>query len=202
MSEPISATHTTTRLLDALHDLKNEPVWSQFDARFRPVIAGLARRLGLSPADAEDVAQHALSEFVRCYRANQYDRSKGRLSSWLLGIAHHSALAALRQRGKTPAFDPSSSDPPDTESALRSIWDEERDREILMRAISMLREDSDIDPRTLLAFELSALRGVPATEVAAQTGMTVDQVYVVRSRMTKRLRDLVATLTSAFDEDV
>ncbi|MFZ4572881.1 MAG: RNA polymerase sigma factor [Phycisphaerales bacterium] len=199
MAEPIDATHTTTRLLDALHDLRNEPVWIQFDARFRPVLAGLARRLGLGGADAEEVAQTALAEFVRCYRAGQYDRSKGRLSSWLLGIAHHSALAVLRRNRRSTQGE--TEQEATDEVSLRNIWDQERDREILMHAIAKLREETDVDPRTLLAFELSALRGVPAPEVASQCEMTVEQVYVVKSRMTKRLRELVAKMTSAFEED-
>jgi hypothetical protein len=31
--------------------------------------------------------------------------------------------------------------------------------------------------------------------------MTVDQVYVAKSRVTKKLRELVETLTKAFEED-
>ena len=45
------------------------------------------------------------------------------------------------------------------------------------------------------------LRGVPAPEAASQCGMTVDQVYVAKSRITRRLRDLVRELTDAFEED-
>jgi hypothetical protein len=46
-----------------------------------------------------------------------------------------------------------------------------------------------------------ALRGVPAPEAAAQAGMTVDQVYVAKSRLTKRIKALVQEMTSAFEED-
>ncbi len=48
------ATRTTTKLLDALRDHDNEPVWAHVDARYRPVIAALARRLGLNASDAEE----------------------------------------------------------------------------------------------------------------------------------------------------
>lgn len=197
--DPILATRTTTRLLDALKDPSNEPVWSAIDARYRPVIAGLARRLGLNESDADEAAQQTLAEFVRVYREGKYDRSKGRLSSWILGIAHHTTLRAFRNR-KTVGTDPG--DPPAAdERALRSLWTDERDRAILARAMSMLRDESSIDDRTLLAFELVGLRGVPATQVAEQCGMTVDQVYVAKSRVTKRLRVLVHDLTAAFEED-
>lgn len=202
MSEALLATKTTTRLLDALLEPANEPAWAQIDGRYRPVIAGLARRLGLRDSDADEVAQQALSEFVRVYREGRYDRSKGRLSSWILGIAHHTALRIARTNKKNLLPGATIlSDAPD-EQALRNIWTDERDRTILSRAMSMLRDESDVDDRTLQAFELVALRGVPAPEAAAQSGMSVEQVYVAKSRMTKKLREVVLQLTEAFEEDV
>jgi len=198
-SQPPLATRTTTKLLDALHDRGNEPVWVQIDARYRPVIAGLARRLGLRESDADEVAQETLAEFVRAYREGRYDRSKGRLSSWILGIAHHTAMRMFRE-GRRIANDGTITEIAD-ESSLRPIWDEERDREILSRAMGLLRDESAVDDRTLRAFELAGLRGVPATEAGAQCGMTTDQVYVAKSRVTRRLRELVEQLTAAFEED-
>jgi RNA polymerase sigma-70 factor (ECF subfamily) len=204
--EPNPATRTTTKLLDALRDHGNEPAWAQIDSRYRPVIAGLARRLGLGESDADDVAQQSLTEFVVAYRQGRYDRTKGRLSSWILGIAHHTTLRLLRtgRRGRGAAggeADPGSLSQVADESALRSIWTDERDRAILDRALAIIRDESALDDRTLQAFELVALRGVPAPEAAAQSGMTVDQVYVAKSRVTKRLRGLVEELTTAFEED-
>ncbi len=195
------ATRTTTRLLDALHDRGNEPAWAQIDSRYRPVIAGLARRLGLSDADADEVSQRTLAEFVRAYRENKYDRSKGRLSSWILGIAHRTALKVHRESRRAGPTDPSLMEETPDEPTLRSIWADERDRAILSRAMDMLRDESSFDDRTLLAFELAAIRAVPAREAAAQCSMTVDQVYVARTRVTKRLRVVVEQLTSAFEED-
>jgi RNA polymerase sigma-70 factor (ECF subfamily) len=198
-------TRTTTQLLDALRDQSNQPVWSQtwaaIDARYRPVIAALARRLGASDADADEVAQQTLSEFVKGYAQDHYDRKKGRLSSWILGIAHHTTLRMLKvaQRVK-PASHTHLAEVAD-ESALRSIWTDERDRAILAQAMAELRSSSGVDERTINAFELVALRGVPASEVANQCQMTVDQVYVAKSRVTKKLRELVETLTKAFEED-
>ena len=49
-------TTTTTVLLEGLLDSGNEAVWREFDARYRPIIVGFARTLGLDPDDAADVA--------------------------------------------------------------------------------------------------------------------------------------------------
>jgi len=175
-------------------------VWAQLDARYRPVIAGLARRLGATGADAEDVAQQTLAEFVQAYRLGRYDRGKGRLSSWILGIARNTALATVRKRRRESGGGGEQA-MADDDQALRQAWIDERDRVILLRALGVLRDESAIDDRTLTAFELVALRGVPAAEVGAQCGMSVDQVYVARSRVTKSLRAEVQRMTEAFEED-
>jgi len=194
-------TRTTTHLLDALREPGNERTWEELDTRYRPIIASLARRIGLGSSEAEDVAQHTLAEFVRVYREGRYEREKGRLSSWILGIARNTALTALRERagrGGTP-FDGAVAHV--GEDSLRAIWEEEREREIVARALDLLRNDSSIEDRTLRAFELVALRGVPAGEVGVQCGMSTDQVYVARSRVTRRLRGMVRQLTDAYEAD-
>jgi RNA polymerase sigma-70 factor (ECF subfamily) len=201
VSESISANRTTTKLLDALRDHRNEPAWAQIDTRYRPVIRGLARQFGLSDSDSEEVAQQSLAEFVRAYREGRYDRTKGRLSSWILGIAHHTTLKMIRTGKREGHPGATAIAEVADEQQLRTIWTDERDREILQRAIAVVRDESAVDDRTLRAFELVGLRGVPAQEAAAQCGMSIDQVYVARSRVTKRLRTLVEEMTAAFEED-
>lgn len=200
-SDTNPALRTTTKLLDALREQSNEPAWEAIDARYRPVIAGIARRFGLTEADADEVAQHTLSEFVHAYREGRYERSKGRLSSWILGIAQHTAMEHRRRARRQATPDSGRIDAHPDPSQIEELWARERDRAVLARAMGVLRDESSVDDRTLLAFELVALRGVPAAEVAAQCSMSVEQVYVAKSRLTRRLRDLVEQMTAAFEED-
>jgi len=69
-----------------------EAAWRRFDARFRKPIIAFARKMGASAADAEDVAQSTIETFIRKHRDGEYDRGKGRLSTWLFGIAKFKAL--------------------------------------------------------------------------------------------------------------
>lgn len=204
-SPHLLATRTTTKLLDALKDHANEPAWSQLDARYRPVIAGFARRLGATASEAEEVAQQTLAEFVQAYKLGRYDRGKGRLSSWILGIARNTTLSLVRRSrrdGVSAGLVDAESTAAGDEDSLRRAWIDERDRVMLLRALGALRDESSIDDRTLTAFELVALRGVPAAEVGVQCGMSVDQVYVAKSRVAKSLRTVVQQMTDAFEEDL
>lgn len=194
-------TRTTTKLIEDLRDPDNAEAWTGFDARYRPILFGFARRLGFSADDAAEIAQQTLVEFVRCHREGRYQRGQGRLSAWLIGIARNIASNARRRQG-VQRIDPGASiEAVADDETLTRAWNEERERSIFDEAISILRSTSRADPHTLQAFELFALRAVPAPEVAAQTGLSVDAVYVAKNRMTRRLRDIVAELSAAYGED-
>lgn len=195
-------TRTTTALLNDLMDPAKERVWSEFDDRYRPILFGFARRLGLEAEDAADAAQEALARFVRSFRAGEYDRARGRLSSWLVGIARHCVADAARQRAtqRVVAGASAIAEIVAREDELESIWQAERQREILRRAMASLA-DSRMDERTISAFELVALHDAPAEQVGRQLNMTTDEVYVAKHRCLKRLRTIIQSLTAAYEAE-
>ena len=71
------ASRTTTALLNNLHDEHNDAAWREFDDRYRPILLGFSRRLGLPDADAVDVAQETMIQFIKEYREGKYDRERG-----------------------------------------------------------------------------------------------------------------------------
>src|SRR4029453_12334468 len=91
-------TVTNTLLLAGLKDNKNDAVWSDFFARYQPMLLAFARKLGMSDEDAKNAAQEALMAFVSAYREGAYDRKKGRLRTWLYGIASHKVRDMQRKR--------------------------------------------------------------------------------------------------------
>lgn len=198
----VPSTRTTTRMLDELHDPGNVLAWESFDARYRPILTAFARRLGFAGEDAAELAQQTLAEFARAYAQGRYQRGQGRLGSWLIGIASNvgSGLRRRAARGPANTGDELIHDAWANERVLKDAWDRERDRAIVIDAMATLRETSRVQADTLRAFELFAIRGVPAEEVAAQCGITVDAVYVVKNRLTGRLREIVQELTIAYDE--
>ncbi len=202
---------TTTALLDSLKDVSNAPVWQEFDARYRPILHGFARTLGLQEEDAADVAQQALAEFVRDYRLGRYERGKGRLSSWLITIARHRAMDVHRSggrrrdwRGQSAFEQVQGARPPE---AMQDVagddarWETERRQAVLALALTKLREESRTNEATIRAFELTAIRGVPSDAAARECNMSVDEVYVAKNRVTKRLREIVAQLDDVYKED-
>jgi len=194
-------TRTTTQILDSLRDEADDGLWQLFDDRYRPVIIAFARRQGLSEEDSADVAQTTLAQFTADFRAGRYDRTRGRLSSWIIGIARNRIADVGRararrgvQRGESALIDISEED-------AGAHWAEARQRIILDRAMQMLRSQTNLDERTIAAFDLCALRRVPPEAAAAQCGMTVAEVYVAKNRAIKKLREIVAQMTQEFDDE-
>jgi len=65
----------------------------------RPVFSLAVRVLG-DEAEAEEVTQDV---FERAWRhASSFDRTRGRLATWLLSMTHHTAIDALRKRQRRP----------------------------------------------------------------------------------------------------
>lgn len=193
-------TRTTTALLQDLVDPANEGTWHVFDARYRPILVAFGRRLGLSPEDAADAAQETLARFVKSYRAGKYDRMRGRLHSWLIGIARHCIIdlqqkraSRREQRGMSAIVELPGDDP------LAAVWQAECEREILEQAVASIRCESRMDERTIRAFEMLAFEQQTPAEVAASLDMTANDVYLAKHRCLKRLRAVIAGLREAYE---
>jgi RNA polymerase sigma-70 factor (ECF subfamily) len=200
---------TTTKLLDRLRacaaggvSVDADTAWSEIDARYRPVLLGFTRSLGLSQSDAEDAAQWALAELSRALSQDQYERGKGRLRSWVMGIARHrvqmTKRAAARRR-ESPVSDPTPLIETPDDATLSGIWDREMERAIFAEAWRLVQPR--FAPATLRAFELVAMRESPVEAAAHECGMSVESVYVAKSRVTKALKEFATELASRYAED-
>lgn len=184
---------TTTTILQRLRDYENRDAWERLAGRFRPPIVAFARRLGVSPADAEDVAQNTLLAFAEGFRRGGYDAEKGRLSRWLFGIAYRQALGQRRATARIGVLDHPSAiaDWPDEASAT-GAWDEEWERSLLERCLVAAR--TEVEPTTYRAFELVVLDERSPADAARLLGVPIKTVYNAKHRLLARIRELRSDL--------
>ncbi len=193
-------TRTTTALLDGLVDPANEEIWRAFDDRYRPILVAFGYRLGLAPEDAADAAQETLTRFVRSFRAGKYDRTRGRLRSWIVGIARHCIVdlqQAAGDRRERRGLSAVAEVPDDAEIA--EVWDDECEREILRKGMAELRQETKTDPRTIRAFEMLAFDGRRPAQVAQELSITTNDVYLAKHRCLKRLRAIIDGLHELYE---
>ncbi len=193
-------TVTNTDLLNGLTD-RNEQSWQEFFDRYQPVLVAFGRKLGLNETDAGDAAQEALVAFVSAYREGTYSREKGRLRTWLLGIAAHKIRDIQRKRGREVVVN----DNPDEtrfinqvedEHHLSQVWEAQWQEEIVRRCMEEVRKQ--VKPTTMRAFEMFAVEGLPAEKVAAELGMTENAVWIAKNRVITRLRKLQEHMENSF----
>jgi len=187
-------TVTSTTLLEGLMDPANATIWRQWIDRYRPVVVRFARRAGVGQ-DAEDVAQAALTDFARAYREGRYERERGRLRSWLLGIARHHVLRWRRERAGDPELVPLAAEraAPDP---LEALWDEEWRAAVVQQCLLAVR--GEFEASTLLAFERFVLGDHPAAEVARELGLSENAVFGAKRRVLRRLRELEPLMNDVF----
>ena len=184
---------TTSTILLGLRRFDNDDAWRRFHTRFQKPILAFARRIGLTPSEADDCAQETLLEFANAYRSGKYDPDRGRLSSWLFGIAYRKALQARDARGRGTARKSEGANTefwrslPDEQSATE-VFEREWRQAVFERCLEQVRRE--VAENTFLAFVLTVCQGRSPDEAAAALGITRGSVYTSKHRVLRRVREL------------
>lgn len=179
-----TATHTT--LLARLGTGQDHAAWAEFVGRYGDLIRGFCIRRGLQPADCEDVQQDVLLSLSKSMPGFRYDPSKGLFRSYLKTVVIHAILKKSRQTSDhIPLPDSESSpDAPDEQQ-----WEQEW-RQYHLR-LAMRTIDAEFNPTDRRAFAMYALDGKDAGEVSRDLGVSTEVVYQAKSRVLKRLSQLI-----------
>jgi RNA polymerase sigma factor (sigma-70 family) len=168
-----------------------EVAWSEFMTRYAPVIAGFAKRCGASRQDIDDIVQDVAAGFVAVSGDFMYDPAKGRFRGWLKTCT---VRAAIRRAGKNLRFGGVPLEAvPEVELSVEPLWNDVWEEQLVASALRVLRETAG-DRLAFRAFEQYVLLDRPADVVAKELDTTVENVHQAKSRMTKRLRELVGQI--------
>ncbi|MEM9064748.1 MAG: sigma-70 family RNA polymerase sigma factor [Planctomycetota bacterium] len=190
---------TTTQLLADLKDPANSLAWEAFDSRYRPIVVGFLRKLGCNEADAQDVAQDTMARFCKLYADGKYERDKGRLRSWIVGIARYRMMSHARGDAKQIALPAGSivGKLPD-DDALEEVFEVEHRAAMLREAMNRLRA-SGVGEKTVRVLELLSRDGLKPGAIAESLAMKPEEVYVAKSRGLAKLRDVLAEVRHEYE---
>jgi RNA polymerase sigma-70 factor (ECF subfamily) len=194
-----SGSGTSLSLLERVR-ARDQAAWERLVGLYGPLVYGWCRRAGLQPTDAADVGQEVFAAVARGIGAFRHDREGDTFRGWLFTITRNK----LRDRSAPPGgVGAGGSDaqrrlaglavePPDDEP-LTAVCDEPNERKILCRrAIEIVRVEFEVP--TWEAFWRSFVDGRAPADVAAELGLSVNAVYLARSRILQRLREEFAEL--------
>src|SRR5438874_4801834 len=169
---------TSSSLLARVRRPADRDAWNRFVELYAPLLFAWARRLGLPPADAADLVQDVFLTLVRVMPSFRYDPGRS-FRAWLktVFLNRHRQLARRPAGAGLPADVPESADDP---------LDEREYREYLVgRAVRLM--EAQFEPATWKACWEVVVAGRPAADVAAELGLTVNAVYLAKSRVLRRL---------------
>ena len=163
--------------------------WRELVQRYRRLVFGIPRALGLQPADAEEVFQHTFFELLR---ALPRLRDAQRLSGWLATTAHREAIRIRRgDRRRTQLAEVVMNEglfqdaPPGADKAIEQLYE----REQLQRVLEQLG-----DPCRRLLLARFADPPQPYEALAAELGLAIGSLGPTRARCLGRLRNQLSRL--------
>ena len=186
---------TRASLLIRLRDRSDQPAWNEFVSIYGPVIYGFARRRGLQDADAADTMQDVLRSVTTAIQRLDYDPLQGRFRGWLYTLTRNRVLTLLSSRnGKARATGDSNvqsllSAQPDRGESVDEEWELDYRRSVTAVVLDELREE--FSEKIWQAFWQTAVDARPAGEVAKSLGMSLGSIYVAKSRVLARAREVV-----------
>ena len=184
---------TTTEVLDELKSSNDSKAWESFRNHFYPVIINFSRRLGLPDNYSDDLAQETMLVFLQALRNGGYCKDKGRLSSWVFGITRRVMLNFRRKLPKEHVIADQTTGTSfwnmiEDDKAIRNTWEDQWRQIIIEQCMTQCRKE--FDDKVFEAFVLYGLEGAAVNEVCDKLDMSRNAVYIAKSRILSRLRQL------------
>jgi RNA polymerase sigma-70 factor (ECF subfamily) len=183
---------TSASLLDRLRLQPDDGDWRRLVDLYSPLIRGWLHRHGLPPQEADDIVQEVLAVVVRRLPEFRRQPRAGAFRRWLRSISVNCLRDFWRRRRGRPvaaggsAFVQLLDELADPASGLSREWDREHDRHVTQRLLELIRPH--FEDTTWAAFRRVALEGASPDAVAAELGLTVNAVFIAKSRVLSRLR--------------
>ncbi len=185
------STHAT--LLARLADGRDQAAWGEFCDRYGELIRGFARRRNLQAADCDDVVQETLMALTKAMPQFRYEPGRGKFRSYLKTVTLHVIFRKSRQNKGDVRLD-------DIETVVSAAvadgetdaqWENEWRQHHLRLAMRVI--EAEFNEKDRAAFDAYALGGRGVLETAESLGISEDQVYQAKSRILKRLGQLIDT---------
>jgi RNA polymerase sigma-70 factor (ECF subfamily) len=192
---------TRQSLLRRLKDWDDDHGWQDFFDTYWELIYNVARKSGLSPAEAEEVVQETIICVAKDIQKFKRDRQRGSFKGWLRNLTRWRIADQLRKRtaaaaGLNPGGDPArspvgSANEPEDENAVAD-WDREWQGNLLKAAMDRVK--GRVNEEQYQLFDFCVIKEWPVTRITTMLGVSPARVYLARHRISRLIEKEVRRL--------
>ena len=206
--QPDELIPTRWSLIGRLKNWDDQVSWREFFDTYWRLIYGAGLRSGLTPAEAEEVVQETVISVAKSMPKFKADPAAGSFKAWLLTLTRWRIADQVRKRPREEqgrvhrSPDQHSTDtastateeriPDPAGNVLDVFWEEEWERKLMAAALDKLR--LCVNAKHFQVFYLNAIKGISPEKVAKALSIKVDQVYVIKQRLSQQLREIIQEL--------
>jgi RNA polymerase sigma-70 factor (ECF subfamily) len=192
----MASVSTSLSMLDRLRRTRDPETWARFVEIYGQLIVEWNQQAGLQPADANDVAQEILVAVLE--KVPGFQRTEeGSFRNWLKSIALPKIRGQIRRQKRMDSWR-------DIDE-MTELADPSQEREyaadysesVVSRALKVISRD--FEESTWRAFEMVFFEKRDPEEVGRELGMSRNSVYIARSRVSKKVKEILRDL---IDEDL
>ncbi len=169
--------------------------WREFCLRYGDLIRGFVRRRGAHGCDADDIMQDVLMTLTKSMPGFRYDPGKGKFRGYLKTLVIRAIYKKTFQKRRDVQLEDieAASANAGVDEEAEMMWEVEwRQYHIAQAMETILVEFNQADRD---AYQRYAIEACGAQETADVLGMNVDQVYKAKSRILRRLGELIEIQT-------
>lgn len=190
---------TRSSVLKAVTDTGNAAAWARFFDLYAGFVFAVARSKGLSAEDADDVVQNVFADLARKLPTFEYDRRKGRFRSYLLELVNWRIVDRLKAGKRKVELEAAYYDEQKKTAAADAAAVAEREWQTAALNEALRRLQAEVDENHFAAFVESTVEGVDTETVVKLHGISRDNLYQIRARLTAKLKPLVDAVLREMD---
>ena len=192
---------TRASLLDRLKDREDQASWQEFFDTYWLLIYRVAKKAGLTDAEAQDIVQETVIAMANKLPGFIYDPKVCSFKTWMLRLTRWRIIDTLRKRlpQSAPAADSNGTAtsaldriPDESSLKLDAVWDEEWEKSLLSAALQRVKPH--LKPEHYQIFDLCALRQLPVSQVAEIMGVSAARIYLIKHRVAALLKQEIKAL--------
>ncbi len=188
---------TPVSLLERIRSGGGDSSWARLDDVFQPMIRRWLAQAGIAPSDVDDISQEVM--IITLKKLPEFERQRtGSFRAWLRNVTVNCLRDFRKSARRKPLatdhthFDQVIDELAAADSGLSRLWNAEHDQNLLRYLLKQVR--AQFAQATLKAFTRVVLDERSPDEVAAELGMTVNAVFIAKSRVLAKLRETGAGL--------